>query len=354
MKNRIRSVAGLCLLMSLGSAPFVAGNPDTPKPLKDIKLTLQITDGDSSYLPHLVAIEKGYFKEAGCNPVLAEEVSPEAARLPKESGLVFSESDMYLMGRTEVYGVEASRPGLIKAFNFNVQDAKKWNDAILVKKSSNISSLGQLKTTNAIGLFGGGPARIPLLKLLLKNHNLNFDDFKVSDAGYQKFTATADAVARKAELKEASSKVDIAYAREPFISLLMATGDWKILIDEPLFAKNLHISPWPMSMTLFSVKFLKENPALAEKIVTAYDKAIAFIRKHPAEAGSILSKYVEKKYGVKVKPRLVNYLGAGEISREIIQKQSDWYYENGITTRKIDAANILYPKGTKTISKISK
>ncbi len=302
--------------------------------LEDVKLTLFMPDGDSAYLLHIIAQEKGYFTEAGIN-LMFQQGTGEDRELPPES-------DLYLMGRSRVYEIEAAHPGLIKAFNFNTQDESRWNDAILVKKNLDITSLSQLEKGSSIGLIGGGPARFPLIKIMLKKNNLNPEDFKlISLDDASKIKLTDDVIYRTALINDFVSKVNIVYAREPFVSLLLARKDWKIMIDEPLFARNI-FSPWPMSMTLFSTKFLKEKPALAQKVISVYDKAISFIRENPQQAQSILSKYIEKKYGINgLKMRLVNYLKSGEIAKEVIQRQSDWYAKNGLTKGKIHAENLI-------------
>lgn len=337
MKNRKFLVINLTLLICLVGITLVMGNVSVSKipqekqatpplatpPLENIKITLYVLDGDSSNSLHLVAQEKGYFNEAGCNLILRR--LDNISRY--DSVVEFFESDLYLMGRATVYAIEAAHPGLLKAFNFNLQDETRWNDAILVRKSLNITSLGQLEKNQSIGLLGGGPARVPLMKIMLKKNGLNPEDFKLISVN-----------------DNTLSGINIVYAREPFVSLLLAKGDWKLLIDEPLFAKYI-FSPWPMSMSLFSTKFLKEKPALAQKVISVYDKTILFIREHPDEAQSILSKYVEKEYGVKgLRIRLINYLKSDEINKDLIQKQSDWYYENGMSSRKINAEDLIYTR----------
>lgn len=304
-----------------------AGKCESAK-LEEIKLTLFRPEGDSAYLLHLVAQENGYFTEQGCKLTARHAKHHKDYEGMKDGKL--PESDLYLMGRSAVYITEAANPGLIKAFNFNVQTEKSGNDAILVKDSLGITDLKQLPKGQTVGILGAGPAGLPFMKMMLDKSKLNPADFTITNLNNN--------------IKAISETgISIAYVREPFLSLLLAQGGWKILVDGPLFARNV-FSPWPMTMTVFSSKFLKEKPALAQKVVSAYEKAISFVRQNPKEAESIMTKYMEKTYGAKdLKIRTVDYLSQGEITKEAVQKQMDWYYEQKIISHQIKAEDILCP-----------
>ncbi len=297
------------------------------KTKKNVTLTAFPADGDSGLLPHLVAEKKNFYKNKDMNIIV------QKIKIPESRETLNIESDLYFMGRARAYSVEASNPGLIKAFNFYTQDLNKWNDAVLVRKNSGINSLKQVKNNQKIGLIGGGPARTPLMKLLLKKEGINPENVQLIslDDGRKNIFSPSDI----------PSEITILYAREPFVSML-SKNDWDILIDEPLFAKNI-FTPWPMSMMLFSTKFLKEQPDLAKNIVQIYDDAIQFIRNNPDEAQAILAEYVADVYKIQqIDIRLVNYLKFNEVSKELIQKQSDWYFENNLIIKKINAGNLFY------------
>jgi ABC-type nitrate/sulfonate/bicarbonate transport system substrate-binding protein len=174
-----------------------------------------------------------------------------------------------------------------------------------------------------------------VVKLLLEKNNLKVQEFRLVNlpGTIQMYTEKAPA--------QFLTGINILYAREPFLSLLLAQGDWRTFIDEPLFAKNI-LSPWPMTMTLFSTKFLKEKPLLAKKVIDAYDKAMLFIKEHPQEASYIFSKYLEERYGVKLNLRKVNHLRYSQVSKELIQRQSDWYFDNKLIPSKIKATDLFF------------
>ncbi len=299
--------------------------------LQDVVLVLNRIDGDSAAMLHVIAKEKGYFDAEKINLVVRNEFDKIDTKVS-----TLEQGDVFFMGRARVYRVEVDYPGLIKIFNVNTQDDTKWNDAILVKKDFNLTSLAQLDTKEKFGLLGGGPATMPLARLLLKKNNLNAEAFKLIDLPIDIPYYTRGLPPGFLD------GIKILYAREPFLSLFLAKGEWNVFMDGPLFSGNI-FSPWPMTMTLFSTRFLSEKPALAKKVISVYDKVMLFIRENPQEAAAIFSKYLEKEYGLKeLNIRLVNYLKHDQIGKDLIQRQSDWYFENGLIKSKIDAGDLFF------------
>jgi len=323
----------MMLLMLFAAVPFTtAAQSSNPSPaLQDVFLVLGKSDADSAGMLFVVAKEKGFFSAEGINFVVGAEHDLDADTKISE----LESGDIFFMGRARVYQIESTRPGLMKIFNVNTQDETNWNDSILIRKDFNLSSLSRLDAKEPFGLLGGGPARGPLVKLLLEKNNLKVQEFRLVNlpGTIQMYTEKAPA--------QFLTGINILYAREPFLSLLLAQGDWRTFIDEPLFAKNI-LSPWPMTMTLFSTKFLKEKPLLAKKVIDAYDKAMLFIKEHPQEASYIFSKYLEERYGVKLNLRKVNHLRYSQVSKELIQRQSDWYFDNKLIPSKIKATDLFF------------
>ncbi|MDD5629511.1 MAG: hypothetical protein PHU21_10640 [Elusimicrobia bacterium] len=103
-----------------------------------------------------------------------------------------------------------------------------------------------------------------------------------------------------------------------------------------------------MSMTSFDPGFLAQSPALAKAVFVAYRQAIGFIKAHPEEAQAMLVQEVRRAQGARarklkdLKFRLVNHVLSDEIDPRIVQRQSDWYQAQGISSAKIDAAQLLY------------
>lgn len=328
----MKKVLGTAFILFL--VPFLFACPEAAAKngggLEEVRLSVYTPEGDSAYLPHLVAAARSYFKDNGIDL----RVSIEEGNRP------LVESDLYLMGRTQVYQIEASSPGLIQAFNINTQDKSNWNDAILVRNRLDISSLGQLES-EMVAMLGGGPARAVLVRKLLEQSGLNPANFPLRTIDHRRISLATTTAAQDEFLEVKLAAANIGYFREPFVQLVLGTGDWRVLRAGPLFAETF-FSPWPMSMTVASSEFLEKRPETARKAIAAYDEAISFIRKRPGKARKILSAFLKKKYGKKLKPGICNYLRSREVSADLLQKQSDWYFENGMTVRKIEAGKLLY------------
>lgn len=300
---------------------------------ESVTMTSYLPEGDASYLIHLIAKDQGYYNDVGLNLIFNTDfVTPKEAVLPG--------SDLYLMGRSRAYSIEATRPGELVAFNFNTQDSKKWSDSILVRKGLGITSLSQVDPSKIIALVGGGPARVPLMNDLLKEANLDSSLYRLVEIDEKEILS-------QKQLTGTLSYVDVAYAREPFRSLMVNSGEWEFLIDSPLFA-DTYFSPWPMSITMFSNNLIQGRPDVAQKIISVYDRTIKYIRDNPKKANEILGNYTKDYYeadGIAdtMPDNLVNYGRTEEIDSSLIQKQMDWYYDQGIIARRIDAAEFVYP-----------
>jgi|GEM_PF-5012562 len=318
-------------IINAGPLIAIAQSSDTAPVLQDVILGFGKSEADSAGILFAVAREKGFFSAEGINLVEGDAHDLDYGGNRAEAEV----ADIIFMGRARVYLEESTRPGMMKIFNINTQDETNWDDVILIRKDFNLSSLSKLEAKEPFGLLGGGPARGPLVRLLLEKNNLKAQNFTLVNLPdkIQDYTG-------KVSLNSLTG-INILYAREPFLSLLLAQGNWKIFIDEPLFAKNI-FSPWPMTMTLFGVKFLKEKPALAKKVLQVFDKAMLFIKEHPEEANELCSKYLEKRYGVELKLRHVNHLRYDQVSKELIQRQSDWYFDNKLIPSKIKAADLFF------------
>ena len=285
-----------------------------PPGTDNVKISTSFIDCNPSGFPLHVAVENGYFAEENIDVNVAQNIihGKNGVEIP-------ADADVIMLGRSPFYQSEAIHPNSFKAFNFNVQDKTKWNDAILVKKDSDITSLNQL-IGKTIGITTGIRAnnydlphssRIQGVIMMLKKNGLDPEDFKIVRADEHDFE---------------NNNIDALEIREPGLSMLLDSGAYRVLVGGPIFAENI-FTPWPMSISAISSEFLKENPKDAKKIVQIWDKAIDFIGENPDEADKILQRCMEKNYGLKdIKIRQINYWKNDELDKDLIQKQLDFYH----------------------------
>ncbi len=337
--KKIKSSAAMRLLfraaLVLAAGAPAARSQTQPAPAQPqhVRLVSFMVEGDPSLLPYLVAREKGFFSDNGLSVDISFEASPNPPEAIMEADY-FSKGDVYQMLSGAVYQIESKKPGLLKVFDFDYQDAALWNDALLVRKDSGISSLKDLDPNKPIGILNGGLLCDPLLRQMITKAGLAPEPLRfIYSLDYQGMVDDgAD-----------SGRMELVYAREPNYSMLLRGGDWKVLAEGPLFAKNI-LSPWFMSMSCFSSEFLSREPALAQKLLVSYRQAIDFITKHPQEARDILARdFLKISGGTQPLPlRLVHHALSDDIDPGTAQKQSDWFLENHLSSAKIDAARLLY------------
>ena len=282
-------------------------------------------DCDPSQLPLYTALENGYFKTEKIDVTLSWSIDVD---VNIQNVAEHPDIDLIVVGRAQFYNLEDKYPDLFNVFNFNVQDGTRWNDAVVVKKDSEIKSLGQLRG-KTIGIITDGSnwgARGEIIKIILEKNGLNPEDFKIMITTMNDFE---------------NNQVDALYMRGPLLSLFLYLGKTMILEEGPIFAKYI-FGPWPMSVSALSSKIIKESPDVAERVVRVWDRAINYIRENPVEADEILQRCMEKTFGVKDLPvRRLNYWTSKEINQTLIQNQLDWYYSKGFLSRKLNVADIL-------------
>lgn len=274
---------------------------------------------DPNTLPMLVALQNGYFAGENINVNLlgATDMKDPAP-------------DVLVTSRGLFYMSEDQHPDTFKAFNFNLQDESKWNDAILVRKDSEITSLGQLKG-KIIGIVtsASGPItpKVEALKAVLEKNGLNPAEFNLRSA---------------TENDLHNNAADALYIKEPGLSLSLSSGRARILIEGPIFAKYV-FSPWPMSVSALSTGLIKQRPEVASKIVEVWDRSIDFIRENPTKADQILTACVKENFGQDgVIVRQLTHWKSSETDKNLIQQQLQWYYSIGSTSKELNVNDILY------------
>ncbi len=294
----------------------------TGKAAKSVRISSVFDACDPNILPLAVALENGYFTKENIN----------VSMNPLKGSADILDTNVLVMGRGIFYPLQEKYPGTFKVFNFNLQDESKWNDAVLVNKESEISSVSQLKG-KVIGrieqpVLSELPDSQPAgLMAMLEQNGLNPAEFST----------------RRASLEDLENNVvDALYIREPLMALALHSGKQKILVEGPIFARYV-FSPWPMSVSAISSTFMKQKPETAKQIVRIWDKAIDFIRENPIEADKIQQECMKKNYGQDgVQVRQLNHWKSNETDKNLVQNQLKWYHSIGVTAKELNVNDLLY------------
>jgi ABC-type nitrate/sulfonate/bicarbonate transport system substrate-binding protein len=312
----------LPIILLLGACSGAPENPPSDRGAETVRLLLWRPEADAAYVLHLAGQRLGFFAQEGLD-VRIVSAGHETAQGQRPEPF-----DAVLMGRARLYRETATTPGLYQVFNFNVQTVETGNDAV-VSRAESPASWTELPASPRVAILGGGPGCSPLMRQLVAKHGKGapaLQDFR--DRG-DEFLAGA---------------WDLAYVREPFLSAYLARGAIRIVEDGPLFAKHV-FSPWPMTVTALSSRFAAEFPERAAKLVRAYDRTIDWVRRHPDEAAAILNTYAARHFGVSdLAVRPLRLLRSDELQPELVQRQSAWYFDQGLTSGPIDARRLFYQR----------
>lgn len=229
-------------------------------------------------LPYFVAIEEKLFEKNGIEVVDHKFTSPTA--------LV----DAFVSNQIEVgpYGTapgialaaEAQNPGTLKLFGFSggIEGTDYVNSSLLVKKGSSIAQISDLKGKK-IGHMPGIQWRTNT-KYILRNAGINPDKEVV-------LTELALNVQIPAVV---SGAVDALITIEPLGSIAVAKGDVQPVILN-VGAKYV-TNPWFGGGAVMTMKFIKERPAVARKVMMALREATDKIQANFDHYRPLLGKYV--------------------------------------------------------------
>ncbi len=273
----------------------------------------------SDSMPFFVAMEEKMFE--------AEGIEVEAYKFQAPSQVV----DSFVSGRSEVgpsgtaAGIaliaEAQLPGTLRFFGFTGgenQPTLIMNNALVVAKGSAIQGFADLKGKK-LGTLPGIQWRT-ISRYIVRKAGLDPDkDIQLVELALPLQTQALIA-----------GTVDALLSIEPMVSIALATGEVKILMENP--AQRFIGDPFWGGTSAVTAKFLKERPAVARKVMAVMNAATAKLQGN-------FDKY---------RPLLNKYAGVPENALPLV-KPILWHSESQITERDLDGfqafANMLKDEG---------
>lgn len=292
----------------------------TSKETKSVKI---------GYLPILasltlyVAQENGYFDE--------QEIKIETIQLQSSNQLV----DALLRGDIDVVPessvvpvlfVERLDSGKIKIFSASDVTPETPFDSLIVKKDSAINNLDDLENKK-IGVFPGSTAT-NLLKKYLKDRKID-----ISKIEFIQIISPEQLPALY------SGSIDVLHSYEPTTTIALESGEAKKLYGS-IYAEQLTHNA--QGVALISTKFITENPNLAKKAVTAFNKASDFIKQNDTKTRKIIPKYVKVDQNVADKVVFLYMSRSDEINKDATQAYADMLFELGELKTKLDVSGLFY------------
>lgn len=222
---------------------------------------------DLHHLPLFVALEKGFFEEAGLKIVVSGifKAGPE-----EMSAFAAGELDFGYVGQAPATAGYLNRLADIKF----ISQSNLEGSAIVVRSGSDINAGNDL-TGRTIAIPGHATMQDFLLRKFLNKSGLSFDEIKII-------------VLKPPEMIQAlkQKNIDAFIAWQPYPSQAEADGTCRVLISSADIWDD-----HPCCVVVADEQFLKNNPDKLSKIKEAHKRACTFIKNNQKAAVEIGIKY---------------------------------------------------------------
>jgi NitT/TauT family transport system substrate-binding protein len=281
-------------------------------------------------LPFYAAVELGYFKEAGLNV----EVVRFAGAQQIMEGMLADRVDGSAngTGSANIAVGEMAAPGSFKIFCSNPSNLKNVLDEVIVPIGSSAKTMVDLKGKRV----GSGPGiqNVTLAKTVLERGGAIGATVVELPIG-QHVAALA------------AGQLDGAYTLEPTGTIGRLNGTTRVL-EAGVIAKYVlgdPMAPWFGGSASLTSSFIKANPEVTKKYITAYGKGVAYVRSKPAEARQFLKGYTAIEGALTSEVPLAAYTMYNEFTPADIahfQKFFDLFTEKGVFPSRLLVDSMLY------------
>jgi NitT/TauT family transport system substrate-binding protein len=284
----------------------------------------------SSSLPYYVAVERGYFKEAG----IETESVPMTSHPFIVQALVKGDIDAAAVLVTlEGANINQRRPGTLAYININGQNHVNIVEQFVVKADHPARTLKDLKGTRI--LSAPGPANIGAARAVLKSIGLEEGkDFSIQEQQMGVHIGALQA-----------GTFDAGYTLEPVASMMIKQGIARRL-EAGVISTYLLGRKEAQSFAaggVVSGKLLAEQPALAARYARALAKGLADASNDP-KARELLSKYMNVPADIAPTVPLARYTMVKDLSAQDLtdfQKFIDIGVEQKVVAGPIEAKSFL-------------
>lgn len=279
----------------------------------------------SSALSFFVALDKGYFEQAGLKVEPVKTASSNEAMDALRAG----ELDFVAgVGLSTFFAIEGAVQGSFKCFQPCVEDGTHDVSYLLVRKGSALDDVAQLRGKK-VGTYSG-TSQVLVLRLLLWKIGLDPDsDVQMGDVASN---LQVDALT--------AGQFDAFLMLEPYASKAMFLHGATPLVKNPRVKYIL--DPFPAGANAVSTRFLTAHPDLTVKVVAALDQAIEAIHKDEATAKAILPKYdLTLTPEMAAKTGIYRWWKKSETNVEAVQKYADLLYEGKALKNPVEVSEMF-------------
>ncbi|MFN7724368.1 MAG: ABC transporter substrate-binding protein [Rubrivivax sp.] len=284
----------------------------------------------ASGLPLYVALERGFFKEAGLQVEGAKFASAQQVAEAMIAGRIQGSANGTASAALAL--AEITSPNLFKIICSNPSNRKLVLDQIVVPKDSPIKAIAELAGKKVAS--GPGIQNVTLAKIILEKNGITNPQVIELPIG-QHVPALA------------AGQVDAVYTLEPTGTAGRLKGLTRVL--EPGVISKYVLgdpdAPWFGGSASVTTAFLKEKPELARRYIAAYAKAVDWVRKNPDESRKHLDGFTAIEETLAKEVPLAGFTLYNEFKPadiEHFQKFFDVFTERKIFSRRLDVKSLLY------------
>ncbi len=281
-------------------------------------------------LPFYVALEKGFFKEAGLD---VEGLKFAGAQQVMEAVLSGrADGTANGTGSANIAIGELAQPGTFKIFATNPSNAKNVLDEFIVAKDSPFKTMADLKGKRVAS--GPGIQNVTLCKTVLEKGGATGATVIELPIGQHVATIVA-------------GQADACYTLEPTGTIGRMNGTTRVL-ETGVIAKYIlgdPLAPWHGGSASLASAFITKYPAESKKYIAAYAKGIDFVRTKPVEARQYMKGYTAIEGPLTTEVPLAAYMLHSEFTKSDIayfQKFFDLFSDKGIFTSRLMVEPMLY------------
>ncbi|MDB5204277.1 MAG: hypothetical protein JWP09_305 [Candidatus Taylorbacteria bacterium] len=324
MNKKIAAIGAIVLIFVGGFFLFEqfkhAGNEN-----KTVRIAnLPIAEG----LPLYMAIEKGYFKDAGIDVEYVRFEAPNQIIDAIMAGKVDMVSPSGAMGISAV--ADSKNPGKLKIYAASGGSKTNPLDGLFVRNDSDIYSIEQLKGKK-LGILPGIQWRTIATEILSK-HGLK----AVQDVTLVELAPGLHSTALS------SGEIDAVLTLEPNATIIREKKLGREITPTPTEGIS---DPFYAGAGIINVDFLNKNPELAKTVLSILDRTNKEARDNPDEARKYLKNYTPLTDDLLSKVNLPQIKMWNEINDSDIEAIQNFYhifYKNGVVQSELDFKKLLY------------
>lgn len=284
----------------------------------------------ASGLPFYVAVEKGYFKDAGINVEVQRHAGAQQVMEAMLSGRCDGSANGVGSGNLAVG--ELAAPGSFKIVCSNYSNKEFVLDEILIPASSTVTSLKELEGKR-IGT-GPGIQNITMCKAILDGAGVK--NARVIELPIAQHVASL-----------AAGQIDACYTLEPTGTVGRLNGSTKILETAVVSKYTLGDAnaPWYGGTAAVTSTIIKKDKKLVDAYIAAYDRGVKFIRENPDASRQFFQGYTAIDKNLTSEVPLSAYTMYNEFTASDIsyfQKFFDLYAERKVFAKKLSVESMLY------------